>query len=157
MCASGEKDCLDLLHIQQALAGKRSPMTDLYYSTVLEEGVATGFVTFKADNGFLPESDVLWGDYFYTDPIQNFAQGERLVRLEPDLACADLCFRHSVRFLEGGAFTGGTKLTVWSWDGVPNEPSQFPNPPFQLDQATLDVYNQQGDLISVVPSRPHTA
>ncbi|HEX9730987.1 MAG TPA: hypothetical protein VGG06_03265 [Thermoanaerobaculia bacterium] len=151
VCSGGAKDCLDLLHIQKALAGQKSAIDDLYYSSELEKDVATGFITFKADQGFLPESDVLWGDYFYTDPVENFAQGERLVRLEPDLDCADLCFRHSIRFLEGGVFTGGTKLTVWNWNGIENKPSKNPAPPFALDQAQLDVYSQSGDLIAVVP------
>jgi hypothetical protein len=73
----------------------------------------------------------LWGDYFYVNPTENFAQGETLVHIEAD---ADLgvdnytfYYRYSagddereglgstfaVRYLDGGAFTGGTDLLVW--------------------------------------------
>ena len=151
VCSDGSNDCMELTHLQEALSGQPSTMTQLYYGSVVEEGVATGFITIEADNGFLPESDVLWGDYFYSDPVENFAQGQRLVRLEPDLSCADLCYRHSIRFLEGGGFSGGTKLTIWNWDGQERVPSEFPEPQFLLGQTSIDVYNEKGDLIDVVP------
>lgn len=154
VCPGGEDDCLELTHLRAALAGDPSTIDGLYYGSEVEPGLATGFVTIVSDGRFLAESDVLWGDYFYSDPTESFAQGQRLVRHEPELAGADLCRRHSVRFLDGGAFSGGTKLTVWNWDGVEGEPSERPEPPFELGQARLDVYGQDGRLIDVLPALP---
>ncbi|MGH7342624.1 MAG: hypothetical protein ACREKH_19235 [Candidatus Rokuibacteriota bacterium] len=74
----------------------------------------------------------LWGDFFYVDPGNNFAQGESLVHLEadPSLGAANYTFYRryaaggqdqreglattwAARYLNGGAFTGGTDLIVW--------------------------------------------
>lgn len=73
----------------------------------------------------------LWGDYFYVDPDDNFAQGEMLVHLEASNALGagnytfyrrysggsdqreGLATTWATRFLNGGPFTGGTELIVW--------------------------------------------
>ena len=82
----------------------------------------------------------LWGDYFYVNSAENFAQGETLVHIEASgqgvtggpgvLGAANYTFYRrycaggqdqreglastwAVRFLSGGAFTGGTDLIVW--------------------------------------------
>jgi hypothetical protein len=82
----------------------------------------------------LTAQNVLWGDYFHVNPGENFAQGETLVQIE---ACPT-CFvagDHSFygryngglpadqreplpttvagRFINGGAFSGGTDFLVW--------------------------------------------
>lgn len=86
--------------------------------------------------------NVLWGDFFYVDDANNFAQGESLVRLEADqLRFANgptfygryvngtgadgrepLPTAWAARYARGGAFDGGTSLLVWrsaSWPGTP--------------------------------------
>ncbi|MFN7962666.1 MAG: hypothetical protein U0002_15455 [Thermoanaerobaculia bacterium] len=75
--------------------------------------------------------NVLWGDMFYVNETENSAQGMTLVHVEAsdDLGPADYTFyrRYSggsdqreglgnlfaARFLNGGAFDGGTDLVVW--------------------------------------------
>lgn len=152
VCADGGADCLDLTHLQAALAGRPSTIDGLYYASELERGLATGFVTITAADGFLSEG--LWGDYFNADPAERFAHGQRLMRLEPGLPAADLCRRHSIRFLEGGGFSGGTKLTLWSWDGNEGQPSQTPEPGTEPGEARIDVYSQQGELLEVLTGLP---
>ncbi len=83
--------------------------------------------------GVANNNNVLWGDYFIVDPEENFAQGFTLVHVEADatLTCpvvdatpltfycryalgADdreaLGSKYAVRFINGGAFDGGTDL-----------------------------------------------
>jgi len=81
--------------------------------------------------------NVLWGDVFYVDPGQNFASGDATVQIESDLTNPEtsaagqytfygryvnwLALDHreplptvsSARFLQGGAFSGGTDLVAW--------------------------------------------
>jgi hypothetical protein len=97
---------------------------------------------------FIDERNILWGDYFYVNPGQNFAQGETLVHIEAcdttgtigqGAVCAvpfstpggdytfygryfalagqdqrePLSTTFATRFINGGAFNGGTDLIVW--------------------------------------------
>ena len=83
---------------------------------------------------FLTFDNVLWGDYFIVNPAQNFADGDTLVHIESCPTCfvpgdhtfygryngatADdgrepLATTWASRYLNGGAFTGGTDLIVW--------------------------------------------
>ncbi|MEM9599052.1 MAG: hypothetical protein AAGD06_32595, partial [Acidobacteriota bacterium] len=80
----------------------------------------------------------LWGDFFWVDPANNFAQGDNLVHIEADDAFdasseptnytfygrytqalggidnrEPLGTSWGTRYLNGGAFTGGTTLAVW--------------------------------------------
>ena len=83
--------------------------------------------------GDATSQNVLWGDFFYVDPTGNFAQGEALVRIQafpgrftagqrtfygslhgsPADGREPLAFSWNSRFLNGGAFDGGTDLIVW--------------------------------------------
>ena len=91
--------------------------------------------------GIANDNNQLWGDYFKIDGVNNFAQGDNLVHIEADpqfnsastptgytfygryitglggLTGADnrepLGTTWGVRYLNGGAFDGGTTLTVW--------------------------------------------
>ena len=92
------------------------------------------------ENGGLPPAvasnqNVLWGDYFYVNPAENFAQGETLVHIEADATALPaggtnytfygrysldggdnreaLGNAFAVRYLNGGGFDGGTSLLVW--------------------------------------------
>ena len=121
------------------------------------DGIARGYITvdqvdacsiqFPNTPGYFDNiagfDDILWGDYFYVDPANNFAQGETLVHIEAyDLdddsdggeiafAPGDYTFygryvgfdgsdqreplpsTFAARFLDGGIFTGGTDFLCW--------------------------------------------
>ena len=92
---------------------------------------------------FLTFDNVLWGDYFIVNPAQNFADGDTLVHIEANpllvgstvapgafvpgdhtfygryngATATDrrepLATTWASRYLNGGAFTGGTDLIVW--------------------------------------------
>jgi hypothetical protein len=88
-------------------------------------------------NGSATNQNVLWGDSFYVNPGQNSAQGETLVHIEADAVnpetsvpgeytfygryvawtAADnrepLATTFVTRYLNGGAFDGGTDLIAW--------------------------------------------
>jgi hypothetical protein len=87
--------------------------------------------------GDATNQNVLWGDVFYVAEGQSFAQGETLVHIEADATNAEtgvageytfygryngwsatdnrepLATNFAVRYLQGGAFDGGTDLLVW--------------------------------------------
>jgi hypothetical protein len=87
--------------------------------------------------GLAGNQNVLWGDYFYVNDGQNFAQGNPLVHIEADATnpetsvpgeytffgryvawtAADnrepLATNFATRFLNGGSFTGNTDLITW--------------------------------------------
>lgn len=95
------------------------------------------FVT--GGTGVASNQNVLWGDYFYVNPGENFAQGETLVHIEANSSLNNsnytFYYRYSlesgglanagadnreglgnvfaVRYLNGGGFDGGTDLLVW--------------------------------------------
>ena len=97
--------------------------------------------------GTASNQNVLWGDYFYVNPGQNFAQGETLVHIESDavalpenggfytfygrynLTGADnreaLGNAFAVRYLNGGGFDGGTSLLVWRDSKSPASENRF--------------------------------
>ncbi len=101
-------------------------------------------------SGDATNQNVLWGDYFYINPTQNFAQGDALVHVEASatspetsvpgqytfygrydsFTAADnrepLGARFGARFLNGGAFTGGTSLIVWRDPKVQQTPFNCP-------------------------------
>jgi len=87
--------------------------------------------------GDASDQNVLWGDYFSIDPANNTADGDTLVHIVADAtdvetsspgrytfygryvgwSAADnrrpLATSFAVRYLDGGAFSGGTSLIVW--------------------------------------------
>ena len=87
--------------------------------------------------GDATNQNVLWGDYFYVNSDQNFASGDTLVHIEasatnPQTSVAGqytfygryvnwtavdnrepLATNFAARFVNGGAFTGGTDLICW--------------------------------------------
>jgi uncharacterized repeat protein (TIGR01451 family) len=105
----------ELAHVQAALTGQPSPKDDLFYSTQadpFDPELAAGYVTLRIKGA--PRPQALWGDYFWVDPEQDFAEGELLVNINKTADCGDLCDTHRMRFIEGGGFDGGTKLVIWS-------------------------------------------
>ncbi|RMH20729.1 MAG: hypothetical protein D6696_07605, partial [Acidobacteria bacterium] len=132
----------ELDHLQAALSGERSPRDELFYSSATVIGRAVGYVTIRVPaGGDRPQS--LWGDYFVVLPSQDFAQGDALVDVNRQSRCLGLCNTHGLRFLEGGAFDGGTELVVWT--GKVLEPSPDPGLPRGGEVTTrVESYNQRG-------------
>jgi hypothetical protein len=85
-------------------------------------------------SAYITSQNVLWGDVFYVNPDQNFAQGDTVVHIEACPTCfvagdhtfygrynsataAD--FREALpttmaaRFVSGGGFDGGTDYLIW--------------------------------------------
>ncbi|MEA2560389.1 MAG: hypothetical protein QOH06_1893 [Acidobacteriota bacterium] len=83
---------------------------------------------------FVTDQNVLWGDWFMVNPGESFAQGDMLVHIESCASCfvpgdhtfygrynggtADdgrepLPTTWASRYIEGGAFNGGTSLLIW--------------------------------------------
>jgi hypothetical protein len=135
--------------------------------------------------------NVLWGDYFYVNSAENFAQGETLVHIEAcngndtlpptyigyvgaggsgvntcRFGAGDYTFygryvsglgtdqreslstQFATRYLNGGAFTGGTKLYVWrDSKTVPGAPGG-PNGPFTCGNNATWFPLNQADVVA---------
>ena len=102
--------------------------------------------------GDATNQNVLWGDYFYVNSAQNFADGNTLVHIEasatnpetsvagqytfygrydnPAFSAADnrepLATNFAVRYINGGTFSGGTDLIVWRDSKVNQAPFTCP-------------------------------
>lgn len=145
-----------ITHLQNSLTGQASPILfGLCSGQRLGDRSARGYVTVDTVNacnldfpftpgyfvnggiGTATNQNVLWGDYFYVNSGQSFAQGETLVHIEasatdPETSvpgqytfygryvgwtAADnrepLATHFAIRFVNGGIFSGGTELRVW--------------------------------------------
>jgi hypothetical protein len=118
-------------------------------------------------DGVAGHDNVLWGDFFLIDPAGDVAQGEDLVRLESDparFAGRPTFYERYVdgsgadgreplptvwdsRFLDGGAFTGGTGLIYWRDSRVRNQPFPCDQPPswypFPWELTRTVVFDEQ--------------
>jgi hypothetical protein len=104
--------------------------------------------------------NVLFGDYFFVEPGDNFASGDSLVRVQafPGRfttgqrtfyswlhagSVADqrepLGLSWSARFLDGGAFSGGTEILYWHDAATPYEPYVCGQIPLPQPQTTVDL------------------
>lgn len=84
-----------------------------------------GYFTFGGEEGITDSANVLWGDFFLIDGPEDQAQGFEAVALigEPSHGRTGfytpgddrqrLGSRYRTRFLDGGAFDGGTEFLVW--------------------------------------------
>ena len=156
-------------HLQASLTGLSSTVLgNRCAGRAFGDNIARGYVTvdtvnnctlrFPGDPGYfapggtgdVTNQNVLWGDYFYVNPGQNFAQGETLVHIEADAlnpetsvageytfygryvawTAADnrepLATNFAVRYINGGAFTGGTDLLCWRDSKVNQGPFTCP-------------------------------
>lgn len=86
-----------------------------------------------------PAGAQLSADFFQVDPGQAFATGDRMV----DVTRTYLCDLWDVRYLEGGAFTGGTDLTLL----FNVAPGTFPE---SERAATFSLFDEQGEFLAAV-------
>ncbi len=87
-------------HLRALLTGKRSPIDNTCAGANLGDNIARGYVTVDVTNacsllfpsstgyfvsgggGIAGNRNIIWGDYFYVNPGENFAQGETLAHIE---------------------------------------------------------------------------
>ena len=151
-------------HIRKSHTGQFSPVYGGCLGLNYGDNIARGYVTadtvnqcnlqFPSSTGYFTGlatfQNILWGDYFYVNDGQNFAQGETLAHIE---ACNNpavgqgvddcpfvpgdytfygryvagaatdqrepLATNFASRYINGGAFTGGTDLIVWRDSKIP--------------------------------------
>jgi hypothetical protein len=162
-----------IAHLQASLTGEESSILNACAGLDFGDGIARGYVTVDVSNEcslefpsspgyFLPggggiagNRNILWGNYYYVEPEENFAQAETLVHIEADVAINELVGgrtfygrytaagednreplpnQFAARYISGGGFDGGTELIVWreslevDIDGFPcgSAPAWFP-------------------------------
>jgi hypothetical protein len=127
--------------------------------------------------GDATNQNVLWGDYFFIDGALAYAHGETLVHIEADAlnpetsvpgeytfygryvawTAADnrepLSTNFAVRYLNGGAFSGGTDLLVWRDSKVNQGPFTCGTLPtwYPLGQEAVVIFDEEEN-----PSLPQT-
>ena len=122
--------------------------------------------------GDATNQNVLWGDYFYINLATDNAEGNPLVHIvadgaDPETSVAgqytfygryvnwtavdnrhSLCTNFAVRFLNGGAYAGGTSLIVWRDSKVNQAPFTCPvvagvRPPwYALGQERIVIFDE---------------
>ena len=178
-------------HLQASLTGLSSTVLgNRCAGRAFGDNIARGYVTvdtvnnctlrFPGDPGYfapggtgdVTNQNVLWGDYFYVNSGQNFAQGETLVHIEADAlnpetsvageytfygryvawTAADnrepLATNFAVRYINGGAFTGGSDLLCWRDSKINQGPFTCPVLPgtrpswFPLGQESVVIFDE---------------
>jgi len=134
--------------------------------------------------GVAQNDNVLWGNYIYVDPANNFAQGETLVHVEADAlnpetsvpgeytfygryvawTAADnrepLTSSFAARYVQNAAFTGGTQMIVWRDSKRVIAPFSCaagpPSPPYRLGQEAIIIFDEKEnpDIPRQVPISP---
>ncbi|MGH7342625.1 MAG: hypothetical protein ACREKH_19240 [Candidatus Rokuibacteriota bacterium] len=175
-----------LAHIRAAHTGQPSAIFGGQCSGVdFGDNVARGYITvdtvgacsilhpgspgYFGPGGIAVNHNVLWGDFFYVDSANNFAQGENLVQIEAAPAgffvpgdytfygryvaftAVDqregLATTWAARFLNGGVFDGGTNLVVWrdskSSNTNPFSCALVAPPPFPLSHTQIVAFDEQ--------------
>jgi len=181
-----------IAHVRASLTGQLSPVFGACAGLDYGDGIARGYVTvdtvrecsleFPSDPGYFApggagiatNQNVLWGNYYYVEPEQNFAQSETLVHLEADaginqlfggrtfygryvLAGEDnrepLPNEFAARYIANVGFDGGTDLIVWrealevDTDGfncAVGAPAWFP-----LNQEFVIAFDEQEDAADI--------
>jgi hypothetical protein len=131
-------------------------------------------------DGVAAFDNVLWGDFYLVDLDDRFAQGESLVGIEADperFKAGDRTFygrfvagsaadgreplprRWASRFLNGGAFSGGTRLIVWrdgpwSHKPFPCGPSPSLPPGVPQTQKELLVFDEEETVVDAMEPEP---
>jgi len=171
-------------HLQAWFTGNASPSTGNCAGAHIRDGIARGYVTvdavsscnllFPSSPGYtalLTTQNVLWGDVFYVNPGENFAQGDTVVHIE---ACAACGLDHSfygryngglptdlreplpttlaARYVNGGGFDGGTSFLVWREGNLAAAgyscSAQGPAAWYPLDAAQIVVFDEEENPVS---------
>jgi len=182
-------------HLQALLTGKRSPIDSTCAGTNYGDNIARGYITvddvnscsllFPSSTGYFisgglgiaDNDNVLWGDYFYVNPGENFAQGETLVHIEANATvfstpgeytfygryvtgtAADnrepTATTFAARYVSGGGFTGGTSLVVWRDSKFPPGASCTTGPNYgELFEQQIVVFDEFENPLTVVTGGP---
>jgi hypothetical protein len=179
-------------HLQAALTGKPSAiLKGNCAGQLLGDNIARGYITmdtvnncslkFPGDTGYfaagglgdITNQNILWGDWFIVNTVQNFAEGGDLVHIEADATNPatstsgrytfygrydawtaidnrePLATNFAARYLNGGPFSGGTSLLVWR-DSKVNQgpftcPATFGVQPawYPLGQEGIVIFDEQ--------------
>ena len=128
--------------------------------------LAPGDPGYFGPGGIVTDDNLLWGDYFYVDPDNKYSDGENLVRIKAfpgTFKQGDLTFygryvgqsgadnrqplptTWGSRFVDGGAFSGGTDVLVWRDSGQAVKPFLCGTQPagFPLHLATKVTFDEQ--------------
>jgi hypothetical protein len=179
-------------HLQAALTGKPSAiLKGLCAGQALGDNIARGYITmdtvtncslrFPGDAGYFASGgsgdatnqNVMWGDWFIVNSVQNFAEGGDLVHIEasatnPATSTAGrytfygrydawtavdnrepLATEFAARYLNGGPFSGGTSLLCWRDSKVNQGPFTCPATPglrpawYPLGQEGIVIFDEQ--------------
>ena len=179
-------------HLHLSLTGQASPLfAGRCAGRAFGDNIARGYVTvdtvnncslrFQGDPGYFgaggtgdaTNQNVLWGDYFFVTPAQNYAAGEPLVHIEASAtdpetsvpgeytfygrysswSAADnrepLATNFATRFINGGVFSGGTSLVVWRDSKVNQNPFTCPVVPgarpawYPLSQEAIVIFDEE--------------
>jgi hypothetical protein len=141
--------------------------------TVKIPGDAGYFVA--GGQGLALDDNLLWGDFILVDPSGNTAIGEPLVRVQAfpsrfaggnttfygrllGWSAADdrepLAVSWAARFIQQGAFSGGTDFLVWSDPGAPSAPFVCGGKPAWYPQPVQDFTFDEEEHIERVGSCP---
>lgn len=177
--------------LRAAHTGKSSAVLGGCAGRDLGDHVARGYVTVDTVNsctlrtpdflagyfgpdGVATDQNVLWGDFFYVDPSNDYADGENLVRIEAlpgafkqgDSTFYGRYVNHSgidnreplatvwaSRFVDGGAFSGGTDLIAWRDSGHAVKPFTCGTTPFgfPLALAAEVTFDEQEHPVTPIP------
>jgi hypothetical protein len=116
--------------------------------------------------GDATDQNVLWGDFIYLDASRNLAQGEALVRLQshPTRFAGKPTFYNwlhgntgqdgreplpsswATRFVNGGAFDGGTEMILWHAPQNRLDPFACTQPPFGVGSERAMVIDEQENI-----------
>jgi len=187
-------------HLAAAHTGQSSTFLGGCAGQDLGDGIARGYIVvntltectlaFPNDPGYFAaggtglasNANVLWGDVFYVDSANNFAQGKPLVHIEasgtdPETSLPGeytffgryvawdardnrepLATNFAVRFINGAFFDGGTDLIVWRDSKVSQAAFACPTRPpwYPLGQEAVVIFDEQEqpDIIPSIPVGP---
>jgi hypothetical protein len=182
-------------HLQQLLTGRKSTIDGTCAGSNHGDNIARGYITvddvnscstlFPSDTGYFisgglgiaDNDNVLWGDVFYVNPGEDFAQGELLVSIEADALTLNtpgeytfygryvgglasdnrepLATTFGARYLDGGPFTGGTDFIVWRDSKFPPGVSCTTGPNYgDLFEKQLVVFDEEENPVTVQQGGP---
>ncbi|MCG8456710.1 MAG: hypothetical protein MI919_10555 [Holophagales bacterium] len=118
------------IYLLQAKQIRTVQIRDVPNLEVDPDGFARGYVIFETGG----VDQLIHGDYFQVTPGERFATGGRLVDVSGG-PFDELCNNVSVRFLDGGGFTGGTQIVYWL---------NATSVPLPINTITYSIYEEAG-------------